>query len=313
MFDIFVDSAANIPAEKVREYGIKVISFKNFVNGEYITCFDPNASEEEERVNGKKYYDALRNGAECKTSLVSIQEFADAFEQSLKEEKDVLYISLSHGISGTFNSARLAIESLVDEYPNQKMFALDSYNASLGQGLLAIYASILRAKDMPVEKVFHILDSAKLGMNGIFTVDDLKYLAATGRVSNAKAFLGNTLNVKPLLKGSHEGVIVQFKLARGRKKSLKTLINLVLENIIEPEKQILGIAHADAYEESLYIMNEIQKEIKVKDFINTTYDFCTGTHVGPETIALFFIGGNRELEGNKEASYAKELLEELGN
>lgn len=311
MFDIYVDSAANIPATKVKKYNINVISFENFVDGKFITCFDPEASEEQERENGKKYYDAIRNGAKVKTSLVSIQKFADTFEESLKKGNDVLYFSLSHGISGTFNSARLAMEGLKDDYPERKVLAVDSLNASLAQGILAIYASELRDKGLEIEAIANMLQEAAYGMNGVFTVGDLKYLAATGRVSNTKAFIGNTLNVKPLLKGSHEGVIVQFKLARGRKKSLKTLINLVVENIVEPEKQIIGIAHADAYEESLYVMEEIQKQVKVRDFINTSYDFCTGTHVGPDTIALFFIAADRELEGNKEIKYAKELFSNL--
>jgi fatty acid-binding protein DegV len=90
---------------------------------------------------------------------------------------------------------------------------------------------------------------------------------------------------------------VQHCLKRGRKKSLNALIDFVCDNIVEPEKQILGIAHADAYEDSLYVMNGIMSRVKVRDFINTSYDFCTGSHVGPDTIALFFIGYDRELQG----------------
>lgn len=82
---------------------------------------------------------------------------------------------------------------------------------------------------------------------------------------------------------------------RGRKAALNTLVDLVCNNTVEPEKQIIGIAHADAYEDSLYVMDKIQERIKVRDFINTSYDFCTGSHVGPDTIALFFIGNDREL------------------
>ena len=101
--------------------------------------------------------------------------------------------------------------------------------------------------------------------------------------------------IKPILRGNKDGYIVSYKNCRGRKSALNELVNLVCDNIVEPEKQILGIAHADAYEDSLYIMDKIQQKIKVRDFINTSYDFCTGSHVGPDTIALFFIGKDREL------------------
>ena len=136
-------------------------------------------------------------------------------------------------------------------------------------------------------------------MNGVFTVGDLKYLARTGRLSGTAAVIGNVLSIKPILRGNKAGYIVQNKNCRGRKSALNELISLVCNNIVEPEKQIIGIAHADAYEESLYIMEEIQKRVKVRGFINTSYDFCTGSHVGPDTLALFFMGKDRELSGNK--------------
>lgn len=139
------------------------------------------------------------------------------------------------------------------------------------------------------------LKSYPARMNGVFTVGDLKYLAQTGRVTNAAAFLGNVLSIKPILRGNKDGFIVPFKKCRGRKSSINTLISLLCDNITEPEKQIIGIAHADAYEESLYIMQEIQKRVHVRGFINTSYDYCTGSHVGPDTLALFFMAKDREL------------------
>jgi len=105
------------------------------------------------------------------------------------------------------------------------------------------------------------------------------------------ATIGNVLKIKPILRGNKDGYIVTYKNVRGRKAALNTLINLVCDNIIKPEEQIIDIAHADAYEDSLYIMDKIN----IRDFINTSYDFCTGSHVGPDTIALFFIGKDREL------------------
>lgn len=295
MFQIYVDSAANIPAETVEKYGINVIAFINDVDGKTIPGFEPGLTLEEERAKGKEYYDAVRAGANVKTSLVNSDDFANHFRTTLENGEDIIYFSLSKNISGTYNAARIAAEELREEFPDRKIVLVDSLNASLAQGILAIYAYEMREEGKDVEEIGEILSGYVGKMNGVFTVGDLKYLAHTGRLSNAKAFIANTLNIKALLKGNAEGFIVQFKICRGRKSSLNALVDIVCNNIVEPEKQIIGIAHADAYEESVYVMNKIQERVKVREFINTSYDFCTGSHVGPDTIALFFMGADREL------------------
>ena len=298
MFEIIVDSAANIPADLVKKFKIKVLSFVNLVNGKEVTCFDPDLSEEEERQKGKEYYDAIRSGAEVKTGLISSGIFEDTFREILEQDKDILYFSLSKNISGNYNSARIAAEELMDsgEY-SHKIRLIDSLNASLAQGILAIYASEMRDKGMAFDDVADELETYPARMNGVFTVGDLKYLSRTGRISGTSALIGNVLSIKPILRGNKDGYIVQYKKCRGRKSALNELISLVCDNIVDSENQIIGIAHADAYEDSLYIMEQIQKRIKVRDFINTSSDFCTGSHVGPDTIALFFMAKDRELSG----------------
>lgn len=296
MFQIVVDSAANIPAELVKKYQIQVLSFVNYVDGKELVCFDPSLSPEEEREKGKKYYDAMRAGVDVKTGLISSGDFENCFRSIMERNEDVLYFSLSKNISGTFNSARLAAEALMENPPcGRKIRMIDSLNASLAQGILAIYASEMRSQGMEVDAAADLLETYPAKMNGVFTVGDLKYLAKTGRLTGSAAFVGNLLQIKPILRGNKDGYIVQFKKCRGRKAALNTLINLVCDTIVEPKKQIIGIAHADAYEDSLYVMEEIRKRIKVRDFINTSYDYCTGSHVGPDTIALFFMAKDREL------------------
>ena len=296
MFQIVVDSAANIPAQLVKKYDIRVISFVNYVNGERLVCFDPELTLEQEREKGKEYYDAVRSGAEIKTGLISSGDFEDFFRSIMEHNEDILYISLSKNISGTYNSARIAVEELMEEPPcGRKVRMIDSLNASLAQGILAIYASEMRSSGKDLDTIADLLETYPPKMNGVFTVGDLKYLSKTGRLSGSAAFVGNLLSIKPILRGNADGYIVQFKKCRGRKSSLNTLIDLVCNNIVEPEKQIIGIAHADAYEDSLYVVDGILKRINVREVINTSYDYCTGSHVGPDTIALFFMGKDREL------------------
>ena len=296
MFQIVVDSAANIPAELVKKYDIRVISFVNYVNGQPLTCFDPDLTTEQERAKGKEYYDALRAGAEIKTGLISSGDFEECFRSIMENNEDVLYFSLSKNISGTFNSARLAAKELMENPPmGRRIRMIDSLNASLAQGILAIYASEMRSQGMDFDTIADTLETYPARMNGIFTVGDLKYLAKTGRLSGSTALIGNILSIKPILRGNKDGYIVQYKKCRGRKAALNTLVSLVCETIIDPQEQIIGIAHADSYEDSLYVMEEIQKRIQVREFINTSYDYCTGSHVGPDTIALFYMAKDREL------------------
>lgn len=296
MFQIVVDSAANIPAELVKKYDIRVISFVNYVNGQPLTCFDPDLTMEQERVKGKEYYDALRAGAEIKTGLISSGNFEEYFRSIMENNEDVLYFSLSKNISGTYNSARIAAQELMENPPmGRRIRMIDSLNASLAQGILAIYASEMRSQGMDFDTIADTLETYPSRMNGIFTVGDLKYLAKTGRLSGSAALIGNILSIKPILRGNKDGYIVQYKKCRGRKAALNTLVSLVCETIIDPKEQIIGIAHADSYEDSLYVMEEIQKRIQVREFINTSYDYCTGSHVGPDTIALFYMAKDREL------------------
>lgn len=300
MFQIVVDSAANIPAELVKKYDIRVISFVNYVNGKKVVCFDPDLTPEEERAKGKEYYDAVRAGADVKTGLVSSGDFEDLFRSILEAGDDILYFSLSKNISGTYNSARIAAEELSESFPDRKIRLIDALNASLAQGILAIYASEMRAKGMSLDETADILATYPAKMNSVFTVGDLKYLSKTGRISSSAALVGNLLSIKPILRGNKDGFIVQFKKCRGRKSALNTLVSLVCDNIVNPEEQIIGIAHADAYEDSLYVMEEIRKRVKLRGFINTSYDYCTGSHVGPDTIALFFMAKDRELGEGKQ-------------
>ena len=309
MFQIVVDSGANIPAELVREYNIRVLSFVNIADGHPLTCFDPDLTIEEERIKGKEYYDAIRGGMKVQTGLIGCGEFEDCFRSVCEAGEDVISLSISSGISGTYNASRLAAETVNDEMTNGcRVYTIDTMNASLATGILAIYASEMRRDGKTTSETVEAIQAMVPRINGVFTVGDLRYIARTGRLTGSKAIIGNLLSIKPILRGDREGHIVQYKKCHGRKAALNTLISLVCDNVVDPENQILGIAHADAYEESVYIMNEITKRVKVRAFIDTTYDFCTGSHVGPDTIALFFLGKDRELSGNGILSRATQAV-----
>ncbi len=299
-FRIVVDSGANIPAEQVKKYGIDVISFVISVDGKEITCFEPDKSPEQEKEAGKAYYDAIRNGAEVSTSLLNRSQFEDYFEPILKQGEDILCINLSSGISGTYFEAKCAASDLQVKYPDRKIEVVDSKNASLGQGLLAVYASMMRSEGMAFERITEIIRSYVPRINGVFTVGDLKYLAKTGRIKKTVAMAGNILNIKPILRGDKDGYIVEFRKLRGRRKSIDELVNLIVNNMQNPSEQILGIAHADAYEDVCTVVEKVKQRTGLKDVLITSYDYCTGSHVGPDTVAVFFLAKDRELAGRAE-------------
>ena len=197
MFDVYVDSGANIPADLVEKYGITVLPMHLTLDGKPVAAFEPGLTQQQEREAGHRYYQAIREGAVGKTALVNTEEFIDAFRVSLEKGNDVMAFTMSANISGTYNSARLAIEELQEEFPERKMFLIDSMNASLGEGILAIYAVEMRDQGKSIEDINDYLSETVHKMNGIFTVDDLKYIAATGRLSNMSAFVGNLLGIKP--------------------------------------------------------------------------------------------------------------------
>ena len=285
MFQIVVDSGANIPAELVKHYDINVLSFVNITNGKPLVCFDPDLTIEEERVKGKEYYDSIRNGMSVQTGLIGCGEFEECFRSFTENGDDVLCLTISSGISGTFNAARIAAGAVNSDENDVALSAdssdsasshrphvhvVDTKNASLATGILAIYASEMRSHGKEIDEVVPEIEAMVPRINGIFTVGDLRYLAKTGRLTGSKALIGNLLSIKPILRGNRDGFIVQYKKCHGRKAALNALVSLVCDNVVNPEEQILGIAHADAYEESLYIMNEITKRVKVRGFIIAT-------------------------------------------
>ena len=208
MFQILVDSGANLPAELCEKYQIEVLSFINHIDGKNVTCYVPGLTPEEERARGREFYDSMRNGMTVQTGLISIGEFEEAFREVLSRGEDVLYLAISSGISGTFNSARIAAREVSEDFPDRSVRLIDTKNASLAAGILAIYAAEMRAQGKDVNETADWLEKKSGEMNGVFTVDDLKYLSRTGRITKTSALIGNTLNIKPILRGDRDGHIV---------------------------------------------------------------------------------------------------------
>lgn len=292
-FDILVDSSANLPDKLRVERNIKMISYRITVNGQERMCFDENVPFTE---SAKAFYAEMRAGADVKSSLVSEENFVTAATPSLQAGKDVLILTIASGISGTYQQALKAQKALQESFPERTVVVKDSANASLGQGMLALKVADLRDMGETIETCAKWLDENTYKMNSYLTVGDLKYMRKSGRISMPLAIAGALLNIKPILKadGGEVAKIVFSGKEHGRKKALSAIAAAFAERAI-PLNQTVAIAHADCEEDALSLAAAV-KSMGASDVIIEYYDLCTGGHIGPGTVALFFMGKDRRGE-----------------
>ncbi len=286
-FTILTDTSANLPTSLLKEHGINIIPYHYSIGDKQYSCLDT------EGFDGKKFYKAMRLGADIKTSAINPQSYVDFFESFLMNGTDILFISMSSGISSSFRCAEMAQKELAEKYPDREVKLVDTLGASLGEGLFALKAVEYRKAGYSLSKTHRLLEKEKANMYQVFTVDDLMYLKKTGRLTGSAAIIGNMLQVKPILKGNENGEIVNFAKVIGRKKAIDSLAqryNLLVEN---PEEQTVGIAHADCEEDAKYLAELLNKKKPPKEILTVMYEPVTGSHVGPGTLALFFMGDGR--------------------
>ena len=218
MFDIYVDSAANLTEDMILNHNIKVIPFTYTSNGTEKLCFESGVPFSK---TAKKFYEDMAQGTEIKTSLVCEANFTEAVTPSLEQGKDVLIITITAGISGTNAQAMKARTALKEKFPDRQIYVADSANASLGEGLIAVYAAKLRESGENIQTCVNWIEDNKYKLNSYVTVNDLKYLRKSGRVSTIAAIAGAILNIKPMLKADSNSPakLTVYGKERGRRKS----------------------------------------------------------------------------------------------
>lgn len=284
-------SYADLPASRMKELGIEYICTPYMVNDEVF--YDDLG----ETTDYEKFYQSMKDGAKTSTFQLNQDDFADYFRKLLASGKDLIHISLSSGLSGVSNSARLALETMKEEFPDRTIYLVDSLAASAGYGLLLQAISDLRNDGMSIDDLYSWIEDNKLNLHHWFFTTDLTYFVRGGRVSKASGFIGGVLNICPLLNVSFEGKLVpRFKI-RGKKK--------VITEIVEQMK--LHAKDGTNYNGKCYISNsmcvedaqEVAQLIEA-EFPNldgkvqiSTISTTIGSHTGPGTVALFFWGDKR--------------------
>ena len=283
MIQIFTDTSANLPFAATQERNIIVVPFSYTVDG--VGMSYPTDTE----FDGKAFYDAMLHGAMVKTSMVSVGTFLEHFEKALQTGNDVLYVGMSGGISGTANAACIAVSELREKYPERKLAAIDTYAASLGEGLQVLEAAQMVEQGTPFEEIVAHVERERHKMCQYFTVADLEYLKRNGRLSSVAALAGTILQIKPLLMGDETGHIVQCAKVRGTQRAIERLAEKYDELSADRSADI-GIAHADNPRGAEMLLARLRELGFTGRCLTVMYEPVTGSHVGPGTVALFYRG-----------------------
>lgn len=279
---LITDSASDLPSEIAENLEVEILPMKYMVND--TPCVDKDFDME-------NFYNLLRGKALSLTSQTNVEEFSNYFSGYLENGKDILYVGFPLSLSGMNNSARIAARELSEKYPERKIIVIDSVSASIGQGLLVYYAALKKKNGATIDEVADFVNDNKLKFCHWFTVDDLYFLKRGGRISQATAVVGSILNVKPLLSMNDEGKLYVFDKIRGKKKVLD-LMSSKIENLNSDYKKVF-VGHADCLDDAKYVAERISAENPSLDVTITHLGPIIGTHTGPGTVALAFVGNSR--------------------
>ena len=284
-YKIVTDTCCDFPSHMYRELNLEVVPLSVQFQGESVETYD--------EAWLKDLFDGLRNGAQTSTSAVNPDKWASVIEPCLQQGQDVLVLAFSSGLSTTYQSAVIAANELQEKYPERKIRVVDTLAASLGQGLLVYYACQKRDEGLSLEELTAWCEEYKFKLCHWFTVDDLMYLKRGGRVSAATALLGTMLQIKPVLHVDDEGHLVNVAKARGRKASIEALAKKLGETGIPGANDTAFICHGDCLEDALYLETLIKEKYGVKNVLIYYVGAVIGSHSGPGTLALFFLGDKR--------------------
>ena len=285
-FAVFVDGSANLPRSMLE--GIQLLPCEYTVDGVPQTYWGDVDS-----FDGHSFYEDLKKGKVVRTSLLNTQLFLSRFGPILASGTDIIYISMSSGISGTFNAARIAAEELMELYEGRFVHIVDSLGCGFGNGLLAVRAAELSRNGVDVRKAAEILDAEVPHTCQYFTVDDLNFLKNTGRVSGMTANIATVLNIKPILFGDSTGHIISCAKIRGRKKSIELLAKKFEEKRMLTDDQRICISHGDCLEDAEYLASLIHEILPDIPITICMHEPFSGAHVGPGMLGLFFRGNER--------------------
>lgn len=287
MFKIIVNSTSDLPAEYLKEHDLGCLNLCYIMDG--VTYGHGK------ELPYKEFYDKMRNGEMPTTSQVNPEEAKLYLEEVIKDNKEILCMAFSSGLSGTYNSMRLAAEEVMEANPDCRIVVIDTLSASLGEGLLVHKAVQQRDAGKSLDEVADWVRNHTLNLVHMFTVADLFHLHRGGRVSKATAIVGTLAGIKPILHVDNEGHLISLSKVRGRKKSLQALVDYMEEKTknYSEKNDVVFISHGDDMEAAEYVRDLVKERMGIEEFVINNICPTIGAHSGPGTIALFFMGESR--------------------
>lgn len=285
-YKIITDSACDLSEEMCKQLDVVTTPLHVLFRGE-------NLCDSVEDAQIKTLYQGLRAGEEATTSAVNPDGWASIMEPILAEGKDILALGFSSGLSTTYQSAVIAAQELQEKYPQRKICVVDTLSAAFGQGLLVWYACKKRDEGLSLEELAAWVEENKLHLAHWFTVDDLIYLKRGGRVSAATAVVGTMLKIKPVLHVDDAGHLINMIKVRGRKASIEALVQQFVTLGEGCDNSTVFICHADCKEDAEQLKKLVMEKSGVKEVVIGNLGAVIGSHAGPGTLALFFMGSKR--------------------
>ena len=288
-FAIITDTNSELSPQMQKEFGIDEVIPGHIVTPDGVD----HLSDTEWKLypNPESFYAELRNKKKTfTTSPPNVAEFKECFEKYLKEGRDILYVSLSAALSGTYNFALMASKELSEAYPDRKVLIFDSMRYSVALAVLSHEAALLRKEGKDIDETFSILDKKKFCLHQMGPMDDLFFLSRKGRVSFGAAFMGTMVGVKPLGDFNREGMTTVITKAMGTNKAMAITVEYIKRTIVDPEKQNIFIAETDRRKNAELLASLIEKEIHPAKITIITCGPSSGINVGPGLAAAFYFG-----------------------
>lgn len=286
-YTIITDTTCDLPQDYYEKSNVTVVALTYMLDGvEYDGTF-------ENSLKPALFYEKLRGGIMAKTAAVSPETMARIFTNVLEQGSDLLYVAFSSGLSSTYQSACIARDELAGKYPDQKILCVDSLCASLGEGLLLDLVLRKAKEGANVEELAAYAEEVRLHVCHYFTVDDLNHLYRGGRVSKTTALFGTMLGIKPVMHVDEEGRLIPIGKVRGRRQSLDALVSKMGTKIEGCDNPYVFISHGDCIDDAKYVAAQVKAKYGIKTEIIGTIGPVIGSHSGPGTVALFFVGRDR--------------------
>ena len=278
---LITDSACDLPKKFAEEYGIEIIPTPLIIDGK--DYFDG------ETIEAREFYHILREGREVSTYHINTYMFCRHFEKYAENGDELIYICFSTGIAGTFNAANQAKKELLGKFPEFDLTILDSRCASIGFGLVVLYACMMHRAGVQKEELIAAIEYHCRHMNHVFTVDTLDYLLKGGRISKTSAIAGGLLDIRPIIIVNESGALQAAGKVRGRKRSVQMLVQMAGEKGSGLESQIVGVVHGDDTDTLEQVKDALRASYGVTHIVENYVGCAIGAHTGPGIIGITFL------------------------